>query len=67
MVTVAGPGPDPVTAGVALAAEELGDLGLQRGLQDQAGAQAGDVLEDLAKVAVGGEQSINVSTDAVGG
>jgi hypothetical protein len=66
-VADARPDPGALSAGVAFTAEELGDLGLQRGLQDQSGAKAGDVLEDLAEVALGGEQSINVSTNTVGG
>ena len=53
--------------GVAVAAEELGDLGLQGGLQDQLGAEAGDVLEHLGQVPVLGEQGVDVSADAVGG
>jgi hypothetical protein len=67
-VAVARPGAGPVAAGVAFAAEELGDLSLQRGLQDQPGAQPGDVLDDLAEVTVRvSEQGVDLGTDAVGG
>jgi hypothetical protein len=52
---------------VAGPAEGLGHLGLHRGLDDQAGAQAGDVLEDLDQVTVAGEQGIDLGTDAIGG
>jgi len=52
---------------VAGPAEELGHLGLHRGLDDQSGAQAGDILEDLDQVTVGGEQGIDLGTDAIGG
>jgi hypothetical protein len=45
---------------------ELGDLGLQRGLQDQPGAQPDDVFQDLSKGPVFGEQGVDVSADAVG-
>ena len=65
-MAVARTGTRAVTAGVALAAEELGDLRFQRGLKDQSGAEAGDLLEDFAEVTVGGEQGIDVSTDAIG-
>jgi hypothetical protein len=66
-VAVARAGVGAFPAGVPLTAEELGDLGLQRGLQDQSGAEAGDVLQHLAEVAIGGEQAVDVVTDAVGG
>jgi hypothetical protein len=66
-VAVAVTGAGAVAAGVAVAAEELGDLGLQRGLQDQPGAEARDVLEDLGQVAVVGEQGVDLAVDPVGG
>jgi hypothetical protein len=45
---------------------ELVDLGLQRGLHAQTSTQAGDVFEDLGKVAAGAEQRVDLSTDLVG-
>jgi hypothetical protein len=67
-VAVARPGAGPVAAGVSFPAEELGDLSLQRGLQDQPGAQASDVLDDLAEVTVTvSEQGVVLGTDAVSG
>jgi hypothetical protein len=48
-------------------AEELGHLGLHRGLDDQSGAKAGDILEDLDQVTVSGDQGIDFGTDAIGG
>ena len=57
----------PLAAGVAVPAQELGDLGLQRGLDEQAHPEAGDVLEDLAKLTLGGEQVVDLGADALGG
>jgi hypothetical protein len=57
-----------LSAGVAVAAEELGHLGLKRGLQHEADRQAGDLLEDLAEVTVEvGEQAIELGPDTVSG
>ena len=67
-VPVAGPGPG-VLAGrrplVAIAAGELGDLGLQGGLHQQLRAEPGDLLQDLRKRLVLGEQLIDVVADTV--
>src|SRR6266542_3738668 len=52
---------------VAVAAEELGDLGLQGRLQQQPGAQAGHFLQGLTEVSLGGEQVVDVGADALGG
>ena len=63
----AGPG---ILAGrgplVAVAAEELGDLGLQRGLHQQLRAEPGDLLQDLRQMLVLSEQLVDVAADAVG-
>ncbi|WP_307832763.1 hypothetical protein [Planomonospora sp. ID91781] len=52
---------------VAGAAEEGVDLGFDGGLDDQAGAQAGDVFEDLDEVAAVGEQGVDFGADGLGG
>jgi hypothetical protein len=69
-VAVTGTGAGVLGVGRALVAspaEELGHLGLHRGLDDQAGAQAGDILQDPDQVTVGSEQGIDLVTDAIGG
>jgi hypothetical protein len=69
-VAVAGPY-RPVGGGggalVAGAAEEGVDLGFDGGLDDQSGAQAGDVFEDLDEVAAVGEQGVDFGTDGLDG
>ncbi len=66
-VTAAGPG---TGAGrgplVAVPAQELGDLGLQRGLHQQLRAEPGHFLQDLRQRTAVSEQLINVATDTVG-
>lgn len=62
-VAVAGTG--ALTAGIAVTAEELGDLCLQRGLQQQTSTKPGNVLQDVAKVAVAGEQLVDLGADAL--
>jgi hypothetical protein len=52
--------------GVPVAAEELGDLGLQGGLHQQLGAEPGHLLQDLRQRPVSSEQLIDVATDTVG-
>jgi hypothetical protein len=52
---------------VAVAAQELGDLGFQRGLHQQLRAEAGDLLQDLRQRTVTGEQLIDVVADTVSG
>src|SRR5512133_1705146 len=64
-VAVAMAGSSTLTASVAVAAQELGDFGFQRGLQQQAGAEPGDLLKSLAKVTVGGEQLVDLGADAL--
>ena len=51
---------------VAVAAQELAHLGLQRRLQQQPGTEAGNLLQDVAEVALGGEQLVDLSADALG-
>ena len=47
-VAVATARPGPLAPDVALAAQELGELGLQGALEEQADTQAGHLLENLA-------------------
>jgi hypothetical protein len=64
-VAVAVPDALPLATLVAVAAEELADLGLQGGLHDQPHAQPGDLLQDLARLLVGGEQLVDLGADAL--
>jgi hypothetical protein len=64
-MAVAVPGPLPLATGVAVAAQELGQLGLHGGLHDQPHAQPGDLLQDLAEVLLGGEQLVDLGADAL--
>jgi hypothetical protein len=53
---------------VAVAAQERGGLSLQRGLEQQSGAEPGDLLKDVSEVSGGvGEQLVDLGTDAVNG
>jgi hypothetical protein len=54
-----------ITAGVAVAAQELAHLGFHGGLHDQPHAQAGDLLQDLGEVLLGGEQLIDLGADTL--
>jgi hypothetical protein len=65
-VAVAIAGTVTLAAGVAVPAEELADLGLQRGLHHQPHTQPGDLLQDLAEVLLGGEQLVDLGADALG-
>ena len=47
--------------------QELGDLGLEGRLHEQANAQVGHLLQDLAELTVGGEQLVDVGADALDG
>ena len=62
-VTTADPG--SLAMGIALPAQELGDLRLDGGLHQQAHTEAGHLLQDLAKVTVRSEQIIDVGADAL--
>jgi hypothetical protein len=66
-VTVAVPRPSALAAGIAITAEEGGHLCFQGGLQQQAGAEPGDLLQRLAQILVGGEQLVDFGADALGG
>jgi hypothetical protein len=67
-IAVAHPGPGPLPAGVALPTQELGHLGLQRGLHHQPHTQPGDLFEDLAEIAISvGEQTVDLVSDTIGG
>ena len=66
-VAVAAARAGTLAVGVALPAEELGELGLQGGLEEQAHADTGHLLQDLAEVAVRGEQVVDVGADALEG
>jgi hypothetical protein len=50
---------------VAVTAEEAADLDLRRSLQHQVDAQTGDLLQDLGKGLLGGEQLIDLGADTV--
>ncbi|TDD12660.1 hypothetical protein E1294_43295 [Nonomuraea diastatica] len=50
---------------VAGAAEERLHFSLDRGLDDQPGAEPGDVFEDLGQVAISGEQGVDLGTDGL--
>jgi hypothetical protein len=50
---------------VAVAAEELGDLGLQRGLHQQLRAEPGHLFQDLRKLPVLAEQLVDPGADTV--
>src|ERR1035441_10242068 len=65
---VAAPGPDIPAGGgplVAVTAQELGDLGLQRGLHQQLRAEPGHVLQNLRQRPALGEQLIDMVADTV--
>ena len=51
---------------VAVAAEELGDLGFQSGLHQQLRAEPGDIFQDLRQLPARGKQLIDMVADAVG-
>jgi len=52
---------------VAGAAEKHVDLGLDRGLNDQPGAEAAAVLDDLADLPRTVEQGVDLATGPIGG
>ena len=65
-MAVAVAGAVTLATSVAVAAQELADLGLHSGLDDQPHAEAGDLFEDLAEVLLGSEQLIDLDADALG-
>jgi len=58
---------DALTAGVPLAAQELGDLRLEGGLEEERDSEPGYLLEDVAELTAGAEELIELGTDALGG
>jgi hypothetical protein len=64
-VPVPAPGTGPLTVGVALPTEELGHLGLHRGLHQQTHPEAGHLLQHVNQVTVGSEQLVDLSADAL--
>ena len=52
---------------IAASAEELGDLGFQRGLDHQAHAEAGGLLQRLGQRLAASEQLVDLGADALGG
>jgi hypothetical protein len=61
------PGRGPLAAGVAVPAQELGDLGFEGRLHEQANPETGDLFQDVAEVLVRSEQLVDVGADALGG
>src|SRR3974377_1212610 len=65
---------DPDPAGIlarggpllTVAAEELGDLGLQRGLHQPRRAEPGGLFQDLRELLARSEQLVNVAADTLG-
>jgi hypothetical protein len=56
-----------LAAGVAIAAQELGRLRLQGRLQEQLDRQPAYLLQDLAQLLPGGEELIDLGTEAFAG
>ena len=56
---------DPFAVAVALTAQKLGDLGLDRGLHQQAHPEAGHLLQHLAQLPLGTEQVVYPGADAL--
>ena len=52
---------------VAVPAQELADLGVQRGLDHQAHAQPGGLLQRLGQRLAASEQLVDLGADALGG
>jgi hypothetical protein len=52
---------------VAVAAEELGDLGLQSRLHQQLGTQTGDFFKNFRQLPILGKQGVDLDADTVGG
>ncbi|MFL6250824.1 MAG: hypothetical protein ACJ75N_09905 [Actinomycetes bacterium] len=64
-MAVAVPDALTLTAGIPVTAQELGHLGFHGGLDDQPHAEAGDLLQDLPQVLLGGEQLVDLGADAL--
>jgi hypothetical protein len=52
---------------IAVPAEELAHLSFQRGLDHQAHAEAGSLLQRLGQRLAAGEQLVDLGADALGG
>ena len=68
-VAITRPRPGILDSGRPLVAgptQERIDLGFQRGLDNQPGTQAGDVLDHLAQLTLPAEQGIDLGTDLLG-
>jgi hypothetical protein len=61
------PGPEAIAVDVALPAQELGDLGLDGGLHQQAHAEARHLLQHDAAVTVRAEQFVDLGADELDG
>jgi hypothetical protein len=66
-MAVAVPRPGTLAAGVAITAEEGGDLCFQGSLQQQTRAEPGDLLQGLAQILGSVEQLVDLGADAFGG
>jgi hypothetical protein len=51
---------------IAITAEELGHLGLQRGLHQQLCAEPGHLLQDLGQLTIRGEQLVDLGANTIG-
>jgi hypothetical protein len=64
-VPVAAARTDTLAVAVALPAQKLSDLGLDRGLHQQAHTDPGHLLQDLAQLPLGVEQVVYLGADAL--
>jgi len=55
------------STGITVAAQELGDLGLQGCLHQQLRAEPGHLLQDLRQRPILSEQVVDLGMDAIGG
>ena len=58
---------DTLAAATAVAAQELGDLRLEGDLKEERDAEPGYLLKDVAQLAAGAEELIDLGADALGG
>jgi hypothetical protein len=63
-VPVSAAAPSSLAVAVALPAQELGDLGLDRGLHQQTDTETGDLLQHLTQLPFGAEQVLYLGADA---
>ena len=62
---VAAAGPDTLAVAVSLTAQELGHLGLDGGLHQQAHPKPGHLLQHFAQLPLGAEQVVYLSADTL--